>query len=356
MITSEIANRLKQVLSVYTTDFNDVINIASLSKAGNTITATTSTNHNLTNNSYITIKGAKKPIANISITYSGNIATATATTSHNLIDPSKYGYNYLPIMITIVSANASYNGTFELLSVDSDTVFKFKLLTTPNTTASGILYIDDFDGYNGYKQIQVVNATTFTYQSTAILQTPPIGIITATTGTRVSTSATVERIADDYLGTSAINNIDKNWLYVVALDCETYKNETTTQDITASINKNSNYYYILKQDFCIVAVLPSKTSTLGGSVADACRNLYRKYIIKAIAGYSFTSSLLDGKYQPALFLGDDTLEYAGGYYMHSYNFTTKVVIQNEDIAEFSKGVPLERITNQNSNINYVADF
>ena len=355
MITSEIANRLKQVFSIYTTDFNDVINISSLSKLGNTITATTNTNHNLANNSYITIKGAKKPIANLSITYNGNIATATATASHNLIDPSKYGFNYLPILITIVSANPNYTGTFELISVESDLVFKFKLLTIPDATATGILYIDDSDGYNGYKQIQVVNSTTFTYQSTAILQSPPVGTITATTGTRVNTSATIEKIAEDYLGTTP-NNINNNWLYVVALDCETYKNDTTTQDITASLNKNSNYYYILKQDFCIVAVLPSKISALGGSVADTCRNLYRKYIIKAIAGYPFTSSLLDGKYQPALFLGDDTLEYVGGYYMHSYKFTTKVVIQNEDTAEFNKGVPLEKITNQNSNINYVVDL
>jgi hypothetical protein len=355
MITSEIANRLKQVFSIYTTDFNDVINISSLSKLGNTITATTSTNHNLANNSYITIKGAKKPIANLSITYNGNIATATATASHNLIDPSKYGFNYLPILITIVSANPNYTGTFELISVENDLVFKFKLLTTPNTTATGILYIDDFDGYNGYKQIQVVNSTTFTYQSTAILQSPPVGTITATTGTRVDTSATIERITEDYLGETP-NNLNNNWLYVVALGCETYKNDTTTQDITASINKNSNYYYILKQDFCIVAVLPSKTSRLGGIFADTCRNLYRKYIIKAIAGYPFTSSLLDKKYQPAVFLGDDTLAYVGGYYMHSYEFTTKVVIQNEDTAELNKGVPLEKITNQNSNINYVVDL
>jgi hypothetical protein len=95
----QVVNRLKDILPKYTNDFSTIINASSLTRAGSTITCATATNHNLLTGNYVTIKGAKEPIALSTITFSNGIATATALTDHKLSDPSLFSPQILPIKI-----------------------------------------------------------------------------------------------------------------------------------------------------------------------------------------------------------------------------------------------------------------
>lgn len=361
MYIKDIANKLKDVLPLYTSDFNDELTITSLTMAGNVATAITSINHNLATGNYITISGARSPVS-ITITYNDKIATATSAIKHKLIDPSAFSAEHKPILLSITSANNDYNGSFELLSVVSDYVFTFKLLTTPIATASGVLLETTFNGknldsemfynnYNGYKQITRINDTTFTYEALGTMQSPALGTIKAKTATRVETAMSVDRALDDYY---AKTGDIKSTIYVVGGQANTFKNDIANSSGTTKFYKNADHRYILEQRFFLLVLAPLSSSVLGGSIADTCRN-YRRHFIKAIANIDFSSGFTTQFYTPAIYLGDEMEADTGGRYGHRYDFACQVEITNEDVNNKNNGSALNSIINQNSNINFNVD-
>jgi len=331
-----IVNRLKEVLPKYTDDFNATALISSLSKSGSLITGVTTTNHNLTTGDYVTIKGAKEPITLSAITFVGNIATATSSTDHKLTNPASYYQSF----VEISSANSDYNGTFELLEVISSTSFKFKLKTIPTATTTGILLLPDFDGYNGYKQITKINDTTFSYSSTATLQSPASGAIKALTSSRVDFTANIDRIKEDYSQSS--NATNETWLYVVIGDDETYNNNITTQDITSQKKNNQDFRLETIQRFSLYVIVNTKNSVLAGIESDTARG-YLIPILKSIANYRFPAIFTDNSYQPVNYLGGGEEEYERSYYIHRFDFACAGLIQSSDTIDKFIGVPLKQI-------------
>ena len=338
-----VVNRLKEILPSFTDDFSDVISLTSLTRVDTTITAISPVAHNLTNGDYITIRGAKEPITLISLNRSSNIVTVISSTDHKLSDPSLYGNRNLPIYVEISGADAGYNGSWELLSVPDDTTFTFKIIGTPATpsTAAGYLLLEDQDGYNGYKQVTAIDATTFTYPTTNTnLKTPAQGVLELSNGTRIDYSATASRVLDFYSANSA--NVLKTWAFVVAGGETTYRNDTVGSDVSSAQIKGQDFYYQDQQDFSIYIVIPSKGSVLGGTESDLART-YKNYLLKSIANYIFSSDLTEVSYQPCTYVDNEPDDYVKAYYVHRFDFSIMGFIQAEDTAEFSNGVPLQLI-------------
>jgi len=335
-----IVNRLKEILPKYTDDFSTILNVSSLTRYGSTITCTTTANHNLTTNDYITIKGAKEPILLSGITYSSGVATAISLTDHNLIDPLKYSAPFLPLYVEISGASG-YNGVWELLTVPDDLTFTFKVSGSPSTVSGGYLNLEDQDGYNGYKQITVVSPTVFTYQTTGTMQSPALGTIKVSSATRIDYSATAQRISDHYSKTNSIN-ILQTWAYVVLNQDQSFKNDTIVGDSSTAKITNESYYNALQQNFSIYVISPATTSTLAGDIADKVRQ-YKIYFLKAIVNYNFHSDLKDLITKPAQYVGSETDDYVEAYYTHRFDFTAQNIIQTEDTVDFGNGKPFKQV-------------
>ena len=131
-----VVNRLKEELPKFTDDFSTILSASSLTRSSTTITCTTNANHGLTTGNYITIRGAKEPIALSTITFLNGIATATSLTDHKLSDPSLFSQENLPLYVEISGATG-FNGTWELVSVPSNLIFKFKVI--PNFSKFKVL-------------------------------------------------------------------------------------------------------------------------------------------------------------------------------------------------------------------------
>lgn len=340
----EIVNKLKEIIGKYTDDFSDISTITSLTRSGSTITAVTPSSHGLTTNDYITIRGAKEPITLTSITRVDDVVTVVSATDHKLSDPSLYGVSQLPIYIEIAGVTPSgYNGTFELLSVTDDTTFTFKIDTTPTTPASvaGYLLMEDQDGYNGYKQITVIDSTSFSYTTTNTnLSSPAQGTLELSNLTRIAYAATPDRILDFYTANSS--NVLKNWMFVVLGSQEVYKDDTVANDLSTAQKKNQSFWYETQQNFSIYTIVPSKSSVLAGAEADQSRS-YEYALLKSITNYQFSSYLTEQNHQPVVYVGNETDDYIKAYYVHRFDFLAKGFVQQEDTIDFNNGVPLQLV-------------
>lgn len=341
----DVVNRLKEVLPKYTDDFSDIFSVTSLSRSGTTITAVTSADHELTTGDYITMRGAKEPIAIVSITRVDDIATVTTATDHKLSDPSLYSPAEAELLtVEIVDAVPSdYNGTFQLLTVPDSTTFTYKIETTPVSPATtpGTLLLPDYDGYNGYKEVTVVNTTTFTYETTnTSLGTPAQGTIEMSNATRIAWSATATR-ADQFYSEDSTRT-EQNWLFVVMGPSIVYKDDTVASDLASSQNTNQFYFFSTQNDFSIYVFLPATNDTLGATQADQAKDTEQP-LLKSIVNFDFNSPLTEDCYQGTTYVGNETEDYNTAYYVHRFDFLAKGYVQPEDTAEFDPGVPLQLI-------------
>jgi hypothetical protein len=339
----DVVNRLKEVVGKYNDDFVDLIGVTSLTRSGTTATLVTSTNHNLTSGDYITVRDAVNPITITSLTRVDDIVTVVTVTSTNLVDPSKYDINLQNSQTVTISGAvpSEYNGTFQLLSVADDRLsFTYKIATTPTTpaTTEGFFLQADFDGYNGYKQVTVVDPTTFTYTVPDNLQSPAQGNIQVVSASRIAWGATIDRVKKFHEADT--DRVQQNWMYVVLGSEVVYKDGTVASDIDSAVLQNEDYFFEPYQDIAIYIYLPSENEILGGFASDKARSL-RNLVVKAIANFSFDSDLVEDKYQPTIYVGNEEDEYSEAFYVHRYDFAAKGFVQQEDTIDIDPGVPLE---------------
>jgi hypothetical protein len=345
---ADIVNRLKEVLPSYTDDFSDIVSISSLSRSGTTITAVTSSAHGLVTGNYVTIRGAKKPINLVTITRDGEIVTATTAfqTDHGLSDPSLYSpAEAKKLTVTITDTDSEdYNGTFALETVPTKDTFTYKITTTPETPAkiAGNLLLDDFDGYNGYKQITVINSTTFTYATTnTSLGSPAQGTIEMSNASRIAWAATANR-ADQFYSESGTGKVDQNWMFVVMGASIVYKDDTVASDLSSAQDTNQLYFYETQNEFSIYIFLPAQDGTLGALASDQAKDTERP-LLKSIVNFGFDSELTEECYQGTTYVGNETEDYNTAYYVHRFDFLAKGYVVEDDTADFNPGTPLQTI-------------
>ena len=340
----DVVNKLKEIIGFYTDDFSDVSTVTSLTRSGSTITAVTPAIHGLATNDYVTIRGSKEPVVLTSIARVDNIVTVISSTDNKLSDPSLYGKAQLPLYVELSGVTpAEYNGTFELLTVADDATFTFKIAATPTTpaTVAGTLLAEDQTGYNGEKQVTVINTTSFSYTTTnASLGSPAQGTLELSDISRIDYAATPDRIIDFYSKNSS--GVLKNWMFVVMGDQIVYRDSTVASDLSTAQEKNKSYFYEVQQNLSIYTVIPSKASVLGGAEADQSR-AYETALLRSIVNFSFPSPLVDSTYQPITYVGNETDDYIKAYYVHRFDFLAKGYVQNADTISFNNGVPLKVI-------------
>jgi hypothetical protein len=228
------------------------------------------------------------------------------------------------------------------LSVTDENNFTFKITATPASpaTTAGFVLQDDFDGYNGYKQVTVVDTTTFTYTVDSSLNTPAQGTIEMSKATRIDWAATASRAQQFYSADS--DRMLQNWLFVVMGAKNIFKDGTIASDTDSATNKNEAYYYEAQQDFSIYVFIPSNNELLGGFASDTARAAEQS-IIRSIGNFDFSSVLTEGSYQPTIYIGNEESDYENAYYIHRFDFSAKGIVCEADTSDIDPGVPLKLV-------------
>lgn len=342
MLGNQIQNRLRQVLSNYTDDFSDVVNITSLTKNNILITAN-ATNHGLLSGDYITIKGAKRRINIQSINYANGVATLKLAEHHNLFIETN-------ISIDIIGCSiVDYNGIKNVNQYPDFYTIEFSSQDYGNAT-DGYILVDDNIYFNGYKQITKIDANNFTFGvSGSISDGNAFGTITFNKASRIQHIGSSERALEFYK-----NDVSKKWMFIILGDERVEDSGATLT--TDSYSTNQTYYFKTLLEFSIFVAIPTQNSKVASAEADLARS-YLKPILKSIANYRFISNLTQDKYQPCLYIGNGTDAYDVAFYIHRFDFAiTGEIIDNDGVDHSIDTSPLLKVNfttnNFNSNINY----
>lgn len=342
MLGNQIQNRLRQVLSNYTDDFSDVVNITSLTK-NNTIITANAPNHGLLTGDYITIKGAKRRVDIQSISYANGVATLQLAEHHNLFIETNTTINIIDCSI------AGYNGTKNVNQYPDFYTIEFASQDYGNAN-DGYILLDDNIYFNGYKQITKIDGNSFSYGvSDSISNNNAYGTITFNKASRIQHIGSNERAVDFFK-----NDTSKKWMFIILGDERVEESGATLN--TDSYSTNQTYYFKTLLEFSIFVAIPTQNSKVASAEADLARS-YLKPILKSIANYRFISNLTQDKYQPCLYIGNGTDAYDIAFYIHRFDFAiTGEIIDNDGVDHFNDISPLLSIdftTNDfNSNINY----
>ena len=107
MKASDVIKQLQAVLPTVTDLFSESVGIASLTRLGATVTATTSAAHELTTGAGVTITGAESPTTISSLTFLDGVATAITATNHDLTEGFQDGNASDNPLVTVAGATES---------------------------------------------------------------------------------------------------------------------------------------------------------------------------------------------------------------------------------------------------------
>lgn len=344
----DIIAQLQVLLPAQTDLFTDNdIAITSLSQSGTTVTAKTSSVHNLTTGSYVSITGATTPIAISSISCVKNSGNSNNTSLVTVTLASDHDFTERFDFKTTVSGvtQLAYNGTFDVLNVPNRRQFTYELPSVPITPGTGNnkRILDDLGfGYNGLQQVTVVDQFTFTYQVTSVLGTPAEGSPVMRGNIRVGGAMTLERAQQVYTKQA----INKLWAFVVLGGNVISKDRNVSTDANSTLAPGDEYRMRIISNFSVMVFAPTAANDLSGRIARDQIEDVRVALYK---------SLLRAKFKPvlsseALYLvttpGDRLAAYNTAYYVHEFVFEIVADIVLEDAISGDIGRAFRNFTMQ----------
>jgi hypothetical protein len=324
MIGGQIQNRLKQVLSKYTSDFSELKSVT-LNSQNNVITVNCAT-HGLNTNDYVVVSGAKRSVDISSIVKVGNEVKITTIQEHDIID------DYIEVINT-----TNYNGSYKVEVIDWNNI-KFNKVGNFANENSGKLLLTDYNGFNGFKKITKIDNDNFSYISDFNVYGSSNAVISI--GSRIQHIGSSDRAINFFKNENLYES--KPWLFIIVGDenIESQGSALTTDNISY---QGQDYYYRSILEFSLFVAIPTANSSYAGIESDKARS-YIMPILKSIGNYRFISNLTQQKYQPCVYNGNATDEYQSAYYVHRFDFLVAGELQIKDtIDEMVYAVPLKEI-------------
>jgi hypothetical protein len=324
MKTVEIVRQLISTIPHYTNLFSDEVAITSLTRAGSTVTVTTTAEHGLVTGQQINIINAITTITITNLTIVDGQGIATTANDHDLT----LGYQET---VTISGAvEAGYNGTFDLVDVPNRYTFIFTIPTSPSRPATGSpkLLVNLKSGYNGLKTITVTGLTTFTYSITTTPASPAVGTIKLRKNVRISGAISIDRFIESY--TKQLEN--KLWLTVVLGGTSAGKDRFIYSDSTYSHTNGQDFRQRISSPFSIYAFIPSTHSISGMNERDIAEDL-ALVIFKAVLRFQIPSGFSDTTPFGITFLRHDFYQYNYAYYIHEFVFDNNYDLTYDDTVD-----------------------
>jgi hypothetical protein len=297
------------------------IKISSLTKSGNTITATTEEDHGFVVNSKFKIKiwGAKEAI------YNQDSIIVDST-------PTSTSFTYTVQGETTSPATASPQ--IYCQAIYTSNVFFFEVENTPITPATGTIYqlLLLNGGYNGFKSVTKIDDNSFSYTlSISPLASPAQGTITGGYASRIDGAITLQRAQSIYTAQES----DDYWLFAVPNSSFTSKNRRELSDANYTQMQAQNFEQMLINSFSLYMFIPTKDSLASIDHYDDAQDELVN-LLKSIVGVFIDSPLYESntsKYSSISLLGEQIALYEKSYYVHQFNFQNTGYVQTEDIVD-----------------------
>jgi len=297
-----------------------VLNISSLTKVGDVITAITTEEHGFVVNSNFKIR-----IWNVNqgIYNQEEIEVVSVLSSTSFTYEVKGETTSPATTNSIIQCQALYNKY----------TFFFEVKNSPTTPATGTIYqlLYKNAGYNGFKEITKVDANNFTYVLDNALNSPAQGTITCDVARRIDGGISIDTIEKAYTKQSE-NNYN---LYLLINDTLSSKQRAELTDITYVYKKGATYRQDLYYNFDLIAFIPTKNELTAIKVMDDIEDI-RKAIFRSILGVFFNSELNEedtNKFDGVVFVSDGFEDYNGSFYEHRFSFQVAGEILTPDIVD-----------------------
>lgn len=329
-----IVAQLQQTIPRYTNLFSDTLAISSLTYSAGTVTAVTASAHGLNTNDYVYINGALTPITITDITRVGTQATATTASNHDLTD------NYQETVTISGADQAGYNGTHNFIHQPNRRTFIFEVANTVVTPATGSpkLLQNIAAGYNGYHKITRVDDTTFTYQITSTPESPAQGTIALSKSLRISAAVSIQRFMESYTK----QGYNQLWMCVVLGNVTTSKDRLTLTDRTVFYSPMADVRITIIEPFSLYIVIPTVSEISARAARDLMSDLF-PIITKSIGGKYIPSGFSDTTQYGLIMTGHSYVEYSYAYYVHEFNFEYSYEITSRDLVATDSSVAFRDI-------------
>lgn len=307
------------------------IKITSLTKSGNTITATTAEDHGFIVNANfkISIWGAKEAI------YNQEMITVASTPTSNSFTYTVEGETTSPATaLPIIYCQASY----------TPYVFFFEIENNPTTPATGTIYnlLELNGGYNGFYRIASTPTNdTFTYtMNLSSLNSPAQGTITSNL-VNIDSAISAERARETYTKQTGY------WLYVIPNSEIASKNRSELTDATYILKNGNAYLQTVIFSFDLLLFVSSSNSLANGDSYDLADDMKRPIFRSLLGSFMDTTFYQNGDYKTTgiSYLGSSPEFLTQNvYYAHRFSFELTFEIQPQDIIDENDLYAFRKVT------------
>lgn len=315
---SDVITRLIQELPEYSDLFFDNLSITSLSRAGSTVTAVSSSAHGLETGHVVVVTGAQTPLTIMSLTQVDGIATAITSSNHDLTEGWEGQEPSDEPNVKISGANqVEYNGSHSLLSVENRRTFTFTVSDAAVSPATGSpkLLEQFLSGYNGVKDVTVVDSTTFTYQITTTPESPAQGTVLAAKGARISGAVSMDAAQASYTA----QDTGELWAFVVINDTVANKDRREDTDATFTQGGGTEFRQRIITPFSVYVFVPAVDEIAARDARDTMQDV-RIALFKALLRAKFSDGLAANQVFTTAFNSDGFILYNNSYYIHQFVF------------------------------------
>lgn len=325
----DVVAQLQAELPKHDSRFSETVSLASLSAAGATVTAVTTSPHGKASGDAVTIAGSGV-LNPITLSVSGTTVTGVTSFDHDLTEFAGSGEIPDHAKAIISGTNESeYNGTFEIKTVPNRRKFTYELSATPSgpPTGTSILEENRIDGFNGRFEITVSAADTFTYE---VQVDPPgdsvVSNALVSTRIRISTGVSAQRLFDAYTE----QGVSEFWAFVIPGDTDISNDRkmlndsklswtTGTQDRRAKTIIN----------FSVMVLFPATQEIAAMDSRDDAEDV-AVALYKSLGGFKPSNPLSEDGSFVITPTGHGFEAYVGAYYAHTYNWQLLEEITDAD--------------------------
>ena len=326
MKAEDIIKALVLRLPNLTDQFCDRIPVDTITSTDRVATATVAAGHGRVDNELVTITDAVSPILIDTISRTGTVATVTTLTNHDFtFSDREIAKGLEQEVILSGSAEAEFNGTFNLIAVYDRLTFTVEIEDSGPNDATGAPILENgsnpFAQYNTSANITVLNATQFTYP---ILQEIPLAATGApilNSGHRITGAVSIDRFMDAYTK----HKKDQWWCVVILGDVIASKGRQNRTDSTDQFSDGQHYQQSITQPFGVYLIAPTSHTVAARPQRDEMEDIV-PLIMKSVLLAQFPTGFAVSKQNRATFTAHGFFLYNGPVYIHEITFE-----QNADL-------------------------
>lgn len=329
MLCSDIIKHIANYLPRYSSLFSITLPVQSVAIVGNDVDITFTAAHNLTTGDQITISNVLVNTEIDTLTFNAdNTVTATTLTDHDLTEKWQ-------TTITLANSTVSaVNGTFTLLTVPNRRTFTYSFTLGAQTPPFGTVYLlENIENnlINGVHSVTVLSTTEIRVTVTGNTFTNiDASNLAVNTGVNVSGATNIERLTDAYESQTPI----EPWLFVVLDDVTIGKSRGAPLDSLQNQGNQNSWNIEQIAEFTTYVFIPSSDKITGRDARDKSEVL-RSALYKTLINANFDNGLAASTpVSNVVPVGDGIVAYSEAYYLHQYKWQQVSQITSSDVGNF----------------------